>query len=140
MVCQSSPYYFKFFKGCLPQIVLRLFLNSLTKYCSGISNKCNPHQRILKVDTMKGKLLIWVWCCLFSCHILNFIQKGYLNGYTKRRCTKYKLLLTSIFSTSPFSITIWVFVILTKKMSFRNYIQRGIFGLQIALRSLIDDF
>ena len=29
MVCQSRPYHFKFFKGCLPQILLGPFLNNL---------------------------------------------------------------------------------------------------------------
>ena len=30
MVCLGSPYQFKFFKGCLPQILLDSFLNTLT--------------------------------------------------------------------------------------------------------------
>ena len=30
MVCLSRPYHFKFFKGCLPQILLSPFLNTLT--------------------------------------------------------------------------------------------------------------
>ena len=30
MVCLSRPYHFRFFKGCLPQILLTLFLNILT--------------------------------------------------------------------------------------------------------------
>ena len=90
------------------------------------------------------KLTLWKGNCSFeydaAFSLVTYQISSKKDGYTKRQCTKYKLLLTSIFSTSPFSITIWVFVILTKKMSFRNYIQRGIFGLQIALRSLIDDF
>ena len=37
--CLSRPYHFKFFKGCLPQILLGPFLNTLTHVfpCSGIS-------------------------------------------------------------------------------------------------------
>ena len=31
MVCLSRPYHFKFFKGCLPQILLGPFLNTLTQ-------------------------------------------------------------------------------------------------------------
>ena len=30
MVCLSRPYYFRFFKGCSPQILLGAFLNALT--------------------------------------------------------------------------------------------------------------
>ena len=30
MVCLGRPYHFKFFKGSLPQILLRPFLNNLT--------------------------------------------------------------------------------------------------------------
>ena len=30
MVCLGRPYHFKFFKYCLPQILLGLFLNALT--------------------------------------------------------------------------------------------------------------
>ena len=31
MVCVGRPYHFKFFKGCLPQILLGPFLNALTQ-------------------------------------------------------------------------------------------------------------
>ena len=31
MICQSRPYHFKFFKGCLPQMLLGPFLNTLTQ-------------------------------------------------------------------------------------------------------------
>ena len=31
MVCLGIPYYFKLFKGCLPQILLGPFLNTLTQ-------------------------------------------------------------------------------------------------------------
>ena len=34
MVCLGRPYHFKFFKGCLPQILLGPFLNYLT-YSTG---------------------------------------------------------------------------------------------------------
>ena len=30
MICLGRPYHFKFFKGCLPQILLGPFLNTLT--------------------------------------------------------------------------------------------------------------
>ena len=32
MVYLSRPYHFKFFKGCLPQILFGLFLNTLTHF------------------------------------------------------------------------------------------------------------
>ena len=31
VMCLSRPYYFKFFKGCLPQVLLGPFLNTLTR-------------------------------------------------------------------------------------------------------------
>ena len=34
MVCLSRPYHFKFFKGCLPQILLGPFLNTLNQILS----------------------------------------------------------------------------------------------------------
>ena len=34
MVCPSQPYHPKFFKGCLPQILLDPFLNTLTHFCN----------------------------------------------------------------------------------------------------------
>ena len=34
-VCLSRPHHFKFFKGCLPQILLGPFLNTLSKIFKG---------------------------------------------------------------------------------------------------------
>ena len=34
MVCLGRPYHFKFFKGCLPQILLGPFLNTLNQMFS----------------------------------------------------------------------------------------------------------
>ena len=36
MVCLGGPYHFKFFKGCLPQILLGPFLNALTQVVLGM--------------------------------------------------------------------------------------------------------
>ena len=40
MVYLSRPYYFKFFKGCLPQILLSPLLNNLSYMLNKYRNKC----------------------------------------------------------------------------------------------------
>ena len=42
MVCWGSPYLFKFFKGCLPQILLGPFLNTLSQIVLNINFKQLP--------------------------------------------------------------------------------------------------
>ena len=56
MVCLSSPYPFKFFKGCLPQILLGLFLNTLShlKLMEMLFVSCTRHG--VKVAPRPGTL------------------------------------------------------------------------------------
>ena len=39
MLCLGRPYHIKFFKGCLPQILLDPFLNTLTHICQLLGKK-----------------------------------------------------------------------------------------------------
>ena len=57
MVSLSRPYHFKFFRGCLPQIVLGPFLNTLTQMTCKKQRKIK--QEILSLMTFlhKGKIV-----------------------------------------------------------------------------------
>ena len=43
VICVSRAYHFKFFKGCLPQILLGTFLNILTHMSNLTENKSFEH-------------------------------------------------------------------------------------------------
>ena len=55
MVCLSKQYSFKFFKGCLPQILLDPLLNTLSQLSLGVKGKAflryNRFKLILSVIT-----------------------------------------------------------------------------------------
>ena len=62
-VCLSRPYYFKFFKGCLPHILLGPFLNTLTHICYVMPRTS------------------W-WCAFSGFKILNFLGFNFLSVYS----------------------------------------------------------
>ena len=51
IVCLSKPYPFKFFKGCLPQILLGPFLNTWTHLKLPMYK--TPHWRFLEVSALR---------------------------------------------------------------------------------------
>ena len=60
MFCQSRSYHFKFFKGCLPQILLGPFLNTSTKCYSLLvttRQPCPNNQHLVRCYTQ-----LWKWC------------------------------------------------------------------------------
>ena len=58
MVCLGRPYRFKFFKGCLPQILLGLFLNTLTQMINFALIYTNFFKVINKVTFIKKAFCI----------------------------------------------------------------------------------
>ena len=73
MVYLSRPYHFKFFKGCLPQISLGLFLHTLSHLVpSAFPLRLNLNQsKLLSVTTVLQKrfhaLFFCVYCWLKTC-------------------------------------------------------------------------
>ena len=57
MVCLGRPYHFKYFIGCLPQILLGPFLNTLThiNFCPNINIRPNPTPDHLWVENESQK-------------------------------------------------------------------------------------
>ena len=56
MVCLGRPYHFKFFKGCLPSILLGPFLNGLhICYCSQPVQLVSANVIVKQRNTMKIK-------------------------------------------------------------------------------------
>ena len=63
MVCLGRPYYFNFFKGCLPQILLGVFLNTLTQMifyinCKYISENKFPLNKGIDLFPKRHKTVV----------------------------------------------------------------------------------
>ena len=70
MVCLSRPYHFKFFKGCLPQISLGPFLNTLSQISLS---------RLVSLVTRLSELLMECFSCYLSCWKILIVNSEEIN-------------------------------------------------------------
>ena len=58
MICLSIQYHFKFFKGCLPQILLGPFLNTLTQMKESVENNFS-HIFVAVIENLLLKIIFF---------------------------------------------------------------------------------
>ena len=86
MVCLSRPYSFKCLKGCLPQILLGPFLNTLPHFISKITDN------YLELEPICISYEIWI---VYQKYVSPFTWKFFSDTFSKRRiiCPKFKIYL-----------------------------------------------
>ena len=68
MVCLGRSYHFKYFKGCLPQILLGPFLNTLTQMDNSLPVSNIPHNAAWQFSEDPLAHII-LWCSMKNVHI-----------------------------------------------------------------------
>ena len=104
----GRPYHFKFFKGCLPQILLGPFLNTLAHLLFVVNNGNS------RVMTLFWYLYCWLWTNFTQVStysktfmLLKYIFELQLMSYINRMAFSEELLLATIVTTKLFTAVLF---------------------------------